>query len=76
MKEFDFDEPMEILDIVLGAKFYVGNAVQNSLDGSDTKYSESVCDPLMTENTGDVRNVNLYSRMPALNTLKDRRRFQ
>ena len=76
MKEFEFDEPMEILDIVLGAKFYVGNVIQNSIDGSDTKYSECESDPILTENTGDVRNVNAYSRIFDVDHMRDRRHFQ
>lgn len=57
----DFDEPFELLDVVLGAKFYVGNVVQNSIDGSDIKYSEAMVDPLFVENTGAAKDVNSYA---------------
>ena len=63
----DFDEPFELLDMVLGAKFYVGNVIQNSIDGSEIKYSEALVDPLYAENTGTVKDVNSYADflMPA-----------
>lgn len=57
----DFDEPFEMLDMVLGAKFYVGNVIRNSIDGSDIKYSEALQEPFYAENTGAVRDVNGYA---------------
>ncbi len=76
MKEFDFDAPFDILDVVLGAKFYVGNVVQNCLDGSDIKYSESLGDPTYLQNAGEVRNANHYTRFYLPSPLSDRKHLQ
>lgn len=76
MKDPDFDEACSMLDVVLGAKFYVGNVVQSFLDGSTIKYSESVFDPDCIENSGDTRAVNEYSRLLYPSPLNDRSHLQ
>lgn len=76
MKEIDRDEPLDILDVVLGAKFYVGNVVQNCLDGSDMKYSESLTCPEYLENSGSTKEVNEYNKVIAPSPLSDRRHLQ
>lgn len=63
MQEFDFEEQLDILEIMLGAKFYTGNAMMNALEGSPVKYTELFDDAFLLENTGETKKVNDYARM-------------
>ena len=65
MQEFDFKEPIDMLEFMLGVQFYTGNAVMNSIDGSPVMNAEIYDDALFLENTGETKKVNDYARMLA-----------
>ncbi len=76
MKEFDCDTSFDMLDVVLGAKFYVGNFIQNSIDGSNIKYSELSAEPFILENSGLTKQINEYSEFLSPLKLSDRKNIQ
>ena len=63
MQEFDFEGELDILEIMLGAKFYTGNAIMNALEGSPVKYTELLDETFLLENTGETKKVNDYAKM-------------
>ena len=65
MQEFDFKEPIDMLEFMLGVQFYTGNAVMNSIDGSPVMNAEIYDDAVFLENTGETKKVNDYARMLA-----------